>query len=45
MHHDISTVIGQEVVLFSLAAAPDIRELKRPADAEGSGKPPMRGRG
>ncbi|HEX4591003.1 MAG TPA: DUF2294 domain-containing protein [Gemmataceae bacterium] len=45
MHHDISTVIGQEVVLFSLAESPDVRELKRPTDASGRGTPPLRGRG
>ena len=30
MHHDISTVTGEEVVLFALAAElPDCRELKK----------------
>ena len=29
MHHDISTVRGEEVVLFTLEKAPAIRELKR----------------
>ena len=29
MHHDISTVTGEEIVLFTLAKAPDIREAKR----------------
>jgi uncharacterized protein YbcI len=28
LHHDISTITGEEVVLFTLAAAPGIRELK-----------------
>ena len=28
MHHDISTVTGEEVVLFTLAEAPDVREAK-----------------
>ena len=28
MHHDISTVAGEKVVLFTLAASPDIREAK-----------------
>jgi uncharacterized protein YbcI len=29
LHHDISTVTGEEVVLFTLAAAPPFREGKR----------------
>jgi uncharacterized protein YbcI len=29
MHHDISTVTGEEIVLFTLAAAPDFRDQKR----------------
>jgi len=29
LHHDISTVTGEEVVLFTLAAAPCVRETKR----------------
>lgn len=29
LHHDISTVTGEEVVLFTLAEAPLMRELKR----------------
>jgi uncharacterized protein YbcI len=28
MHHDISTVIGEEVVLFTLAGSPPFREMK-----------------
>jgi uncharacterized protein YbcI len=28
LHHDISTLTGEEVVLFTLAAAPGIRETK-----------------
>lgn len=28
LHHDISTVSGEEVVLFTLAASPDVREAK-----------------
>ena len=28
MHHDISTVTGEEVVLFTLARSPDFRETK-----------------
>ena len=30
LHHDISTVTGEEIVLFTLAKAPDIREAKQP---------------
>jgi uncharacterized protein YbcI len=29
LHHDISTVTGEEVVLFTLAHAPNFRETKR----------------
>ena len=29
LHHDISTVTGEEVVLFSLAASPTFREIKK----------------
>ena len=29
LHHDISTVTGEEVVLFTLASAPAFRETKR----------------
>jgi uncharacterized protein YbcI len=29
LHHDISTVTGEEVVLFSLAESPDCRQLKK----------------
>jgi uncharacterized protein YbcI len=29
LHHDISTVTGEEVVLFTLAAAPVFREIKK----------------
>jgi uncharacterized protein YbcI len=28
MHHDISTVTGEEVVVFTLAKSPDFREAK-----------------
>ena len=28
MHHDISTITGEEVVLFTLARSPDCREAK-----------------
>jgi uncharacterized protein YbcI len=29
LHHDISTVTGEELVLFTLAQAPEFRELKK----------------
>ena len=29
MHHDISTVTGEEVVLFTLTEAPQVRETKK----------------
>ena len=29
LHHDISTLTGEEVVLFTLEKAPPVRELKR----------------
>lgn len=29
LHHDISTVTGEEVVIFTLADSPNCRELKR----------------
>lgn len=29
LHHDISTLTGEEVVLFSLAEFPDVRERKK----------------
>ena len=29
MHHDISTVTGEEVILFTLARSPDFRESKK----------------
>ena len=29
LHHDISTVTGEEVVLFTLAKRPDFREIKK----------------
>ena len=29
LHHDISTVTGEEVVLFTLAESPDFREVKK----------------
>ena len=28
MHHDISTVTGEEIVIFTLAKPPDMREVK-----------------
>ena len=29
MHHDISTITGEEVVLFALAESPNVRETRR----------------
>jgi uncharacterized protein YbcI len=29
LHHDISTVTGEEVVLFTLAHSPAFREIKK----------------
>lgn len=29
MHHDISTLTGEEVVLFTLTSAPEFREIKK----------------
>ena len=29
LHHDISTVTGEEIVIFTLTEAPNCRELKR----------------
>jgi uncharacterized protein YbcI len=29
LHHDISTVTGEKVVLFTLAAPPDVRETRK----------------
>ena len=29
LHHDISTLTGEEIVVFTLAGAPECRELKR----------------
>ena len=29
LHHDISTVTGEEVVLFTLAESPQFREVKK----------------
>jgi len=29
LHHDISTVTGEEIVIFTLAESPSYRELKR----------------
>jgi len=29
MHHDISTVTGEEVVIFTLAESPDFRDVKK----------------
>ncbi len=29
LHHDISTVTGEEIVIFTLAGSPDFREMKK----------------
>ncbi len=29
LHHDISTITGEEVVIFTLAEAPQFREIKK----------------
>jgi len=29
LHHDISTVTGEKVVLFTLAESPQVREVKK----------------
>ena len=29
LHHDISTVTGEEVVLFTLVDSPQVREVKK----------------
>jgi len=49
LHHDVSTTTGEELVVFTLAAAPDVREVKRKwgwhpaASAQGrGGKPAQR---
>jgi uncharacterized protein YbcI len=33
MHHDISAVTGEEVVLFTLAESPQLREVKKKSDS------------
>jgi uncharacterized protein YbcI len=43
MHHDICTVTGEEVVLFSLAEAPLCRELKSNAPASGDSSRALNG--
>jgi hypothetical protein len=35
VHHDISTVTGEEVVLFTLAAAPAFREARKKKESNG----------
>jgi uncharacterized protein YbcI len=29
LHHDISTITGEEIVLFTLAGPPQVRETKK----------------
>jgi uncharacterized protein YbcI len=33
LHHDISTVTGEEVVLFTLAETPQVREVKKKSNS------------
>ncbi|MGA7501562.1 MAG: DUF2294 domain-containing protein, partial [Isosphaeraceae bacterium] len=33
LHHDISTVTGEEVVLFTLAEPPQVREVKKKSNS------------
>jgi uncharacterized protein YbcI len=33
MHHDISTVTGEEVVIFTLAQSPQVREVKKKSNS------------
>ena len=33
LHHDISTITGEEVVLFTLSEAPEFRETRKKLDA------------
>ena len=33
LHHDISTVTGEEVVLFTLAESPQVREVKKKSNS------------
>jgi uncharacterized protein YbcI len=33
MHHDISTVTGEEVVLFTLVESPQVREVKKKSNS------------
>lgn len=34
LHHDISTLTGEEVVIFTLADSPEFREIKRAGEHE-----------
>jgi hypothetical protein len=43
VHHDICTVTGEEVVLFSLAEAPHCREHRSDVPATGETSRPMKG--
>ena len=33
LHHDISTMTGEEVVLFTLVSAPQFREVKKKSNS------------
>jgi uncharacterized protein YbcI len=42
LHHDVSTVTGEEVVLFTLAESPLFRETKKSADGRNRASHPLR---
>src|SRR5207253_10372493 len=44
LHHDISTVTGEEVVLFTLAESPPFRATKKTSDALPGDTHPVRNR-
>ena len=44
LHHDISTVTGEEVVIFTLTESPLVRERKKTADVLNRDTPSVRNR-
>jgi uncharacterized protein YbcI len=44
LHHDISTVTGEEVVVFTLSESPSFRDKKKPADGLDREMPTARNR-
>ena len=44
MHHDISTITGEKVLLFTLAGPPDFREAKMKEAFQTPGKGKTTGR-